>query len=81
MIEQVAESRQRFSWRDILNLGLRQCPLAEVSAQKGRSIEINFPARNLGEFTLKAEKLQARHEIGLEWSASTVENRRSSFAC
>jgi hypothetical protein len=60
-------SRTNVSWRDILNLGFGQRSIAEVSAQKGRRVEINLPAKNFGEFALKAEKLQARHECGIEF--------------
>src|SRR5579885_3179981 len=60
-------SRTMVSWRDILNLGFCQRSIAEVSAQKGRRVEIHFPAKNFGEFALETEKLQARYESGIEF--------------
>src|SRR5581483_9060061 len=40
--------------------------IAEVSAQKGRSVQIDFPAENVRQFAFEAEEFQARHEIGLK---------------
>jgi hypothetical protein len=60
-------NRTKLSWRDILNLGLGQCTVAEVSAQKGWSVQIDLPSQNFGELALKAEKIQARYEIGLKF--------------
>src|ERR1700731_2566573 len=59
-------SRTRLSWRYILNLCLGHRPVAEVFAEKCRSVQIDLPAQNFGEFVFKAEKIQPRHEIGLK---------------
>jgi len=60
-------NRTKLSWRDILNLGFGERPIAEVLAQKGGCVQVHPPAKDFGKFRLQREKLQARHESGFEF--------------
>jgi len=57
---------RRFRWRDILNLGVGEGSITEVSAQKSWGVEIHSSAQDLGELAFEAEELQARRATGLE---------------
>lgn len=45
---------------DILNLGFLKYLISEVSAEKTRGMQVNFPAKQLGEFVLHIEECETR---------------------
>jgi len=62
----MCRSRTKLSWRDILNLGVGERAVAEVSAQKARSVKINPATEDLRQLFLHREEIEARHVTGFE---------------
>jgi hypothetical protein len=63
----MCRSRTVLSWRDILDLGVGEHPVAEVTAQKPGCIEVNGPTQNYRQLVLHREEVEAGNMSGLEF--------------
>jgi hypothetical protein len=55
------------SWRDIVNLGVSNCLVANVSAQEAGSLQVNFAAEHLRQLVFHREEIQPRNVTGIEF--------------
>jgi|ERR1039457_868038 hypothetical protein len=63
----MCRSRTKLSWRDILNLGVGEHSVAEVTAQKPGCIKVDGPAKNTRQLILHREEVEAGNVSGLEF--------------
>ncbi len=62
----MCRSRTKVSWRDILNLGFGQRPIAEVTAEKARRVKVDLAAKNLAQFLFHPEEGETRSLTGFK---------------